>query len=131
MPAFSDTSKYKLKECHKDIQRLMNVVIKYMNITVVCGYRSEHAQNIAYAENNSTYMFPNSKHNITPSHAIDIAPYPIDWTDKEKFILMGGLVLGVAKMMNIDIIWGGDWKGKFKMNAHGELQDYGHFELNI
>lgn len=36
-------------------------------------------------------------HSTVPSRAVDIAPYPVDWADKERFVLLAGFVLGVAR----------------------------------
>ena len=40
MPRFSNRSKTRLESCHSDLQRLMNEVIKHVDITVLEGYRS-------------------------------------------------------------------------------------------
>ena len=65
-------------------------------------------------------MWPNGKHNKKPSLAVDVVPYPVDWSDIERFIRFGWFVKGLAIGLGIKIRWGGDWK-RFK--------DYPHFEL--
>ncbi len=61
-----------------------------------------------------------SKHNHTPSLAIDIAPYPIDWNDIGRFTQLSKIVLDIAKNINIEITWGGHFK---------TLKDYPHYEI--
>ena len=76
----------------------------------------------------SKVVWPNGKHNSTPSQAADVAPYPIDWNDKERFILFGGYVLGIAAQLEIAIRWGGDWNGD-KYTKDTAFFDAPHFEL--
>jgi peptidoglycan L-alanyl-D-glutamate endopeptidase CwlK len=99
-----------------------------MDFTVVCGHRSEELQNKAFKEGRSKLEWPYSKHNRTPSLAVDIAPYPIDWNDKERFYFLAGVMKAMAYKHDIGIRWGGDWKGDndFKNNSFNDLV---HFEL--
>ena len=39
----------------------------------------------ARREGRSKLSWLESKHNCEPSRAVDIAPYPIDWDDRERF----------------------------------------------
>ena len=128
MPKFSKKSKEKLNTCEKDIQILFNEVVKEFDCTIVCGHRGEEAQNEAFERGNSKVKYPNGRHNANPSRAVDVAPYPIDWTDRERFTYFAGYVKGVASQMGIGLIWGGDWDGDtdLKDNAFDDLV---HFEL--
>ena len=49
--------------------------------------------------------------------AVDLAPYPIDWEDRDRFHYMGGMIRGIAKQLNINVRWGGDW------DSDGETRD--------
>lgn len=120
MPVFSENSKKILKECHEDLQRIMNEVIKEIDIVVLCGHRGEEEQNEAYANGHSKAKFGQSKHNHFPALAIDVAPYPLDWNNIESFEKMGEVVMRKADELGIKIKWGRDFKG---------LKDYPHFEL--
>lgn len=120
MPVFSDNSKNILKECHEDLQRVMNEVIKEFDITVLCGHRGEDEQNEAYNNGTSKAKWGESKHNHYPSLAVDVVPYPLDWNDIESFEKMGEVVMRKADELGIQIKWGRDFKG---------LKDYPHFEL--
>ena len=117
MPKFGLISQSRLATCDGRLQAIMNEVIKVMDIAVICGFRDQEAQDRAVAEGKSKTPWPTSKHNSTPSLAVDIAPYPIDWDDIGRFQMMGGVVLAVAHMMGIPVRWGASW------------QDFPHFEL--
>lgn len=120
MPRFSQSSLAKLATCHPDLQRLMERVIEERDCTIICGHRGEEEQNQALAEGRSKTSYPHSNHNSMPSLAVDAAPYPIDWTDKQRFIEFGNYVEGVAAGMGIKIKWGGRFNSFF---------DGPHFEL--
>ena len=73
-------------------------------------------------------LYPNSKHNKLPSKAVDVAPYPIDWNDPDRFYHFAGYVRGIAEGMGIKIRWGGDWNGNFDLKDQN-FYDLPHFEL--
>jgi len=128
MPKFSQTSKQRLGDCEPELQRLFKEVIKHYDCTVLCGFRTEEEQNQAYADKRSTKQFPESKHNIYPSMAIDVAPYPIDWNDMERFRHFAGFVEGMAASMGINIRSGGDWDMDHDFKDQRFI-DMPHFEL--
>ena len=113
MARFGRKSRERLGSCHSDLQKVFNEVIKHVDCSVVCGHRSEHDQNKAYDEGRSKVKYPDGKHNAKPSNAIDVAPYPIDWEDRERFTLFAGFVLGIALSMGIRLRWGGALKCYF------------------
>lgn len=120
---FSKQSKAKLATCHKDLQIIMEDVIKIIDITVLCGHRGEKEQNEAFAKGTSKLKWPESKHNKNPSHAVDIAPYPLDWQNILAFKELGAIVKSVASSKGISIKWGGDFKGSFKDYPHYQLEN--------
>ena len=128
MAKFGKSSKERLSTCEKDLQLLFKEVVRGFDCTIVCGHRGEKDQNEAYKRGNSKVKYPNGRHNANPSRAVDVAPYPIDWTDRDRFHYFAGYVMGVASKMGIDLIWGGDWDGDtdLKDNAFDDLV---HFEL--
>lgn len=128
MYRFGKTSKRRLTTCHTDLQRLFNEVIKYYDCSILCGYRSEEKQNEAYSEGRSTVEWPNSKHNVYPSIAVDVAPYPIDWDELRRFYMFVGIVRGVAAMMGINIRCGADWDGDMEVKDQN-FHDLPHVEL--
>ena len=119
MPKFSKSSRRRLNSAHIDFKILFNAVIKRIDCKVICSYRNENAQNRAYNEGNSPFRFPDSKHNQKPSLAVDVVPWPLDWTNIDSFIELGRIVKEEAEKYKIDVDWGGDWK---------TLKDYPHWE---
>ena len=83
MPKFGTTSQKRLNTAHHVLQELCNRVIEHKDITIIIGHRSEEKQNAAYNSGASTKKYPESKHNLIPSMAIDAAPWPIPegWGD--------------------------------------------------
>lgn len=131
MPKFSKTSAERLASCHPDLQRLFNEVIKTYDCAVLVGHRGEEAQNEAVAHGFSRQKWPNSPHNSTPSRAADVAPSPVDWSEKEKrrFYHFAGYVLATAERLGIKIRCGIDWNGNKIFTDDGELMDGPHFEI--
>ena len=128
MPKFSKTSLDKLNTCHPDLQKIFNEVIKHFDCTILCGHRNEEEQNIAYKAGVSKLKYPKSKHNKTPSLAVDVAPYPIDWGNRRRFYYFAGIVKGVALSIGIKLRWGGDWDGDNDINDQ-KFFDLPHWEI--
>ena len=120
MPGFSALSAERLATAHPDLQRLFNDVIQSQDCSILVGYRGEADQNLVCAAGKSNAPWPTSKHNCQPSHAVDAAPYPVDWADINRFREFGSFVKGRAAELGIAIRWGGDFT---------TLKDYDHFEL--
>ena len=126
MPKFSNASKQRLATCHPDLQAVCNELIKQYDFSVLCGRRGEKEQNEAYKKGTSNVRFPNSAHNKTPSLAVDIAPYPIDWDNLSRFNEMIIRFDTVANMLRADgvitseFIYGGHWT---------QLKDWPHIEI--
>lgn len=135
MPAFSLRSLERLRTCDPRLQEVFLEVVKHRDCTVLCGERTEAEQEQAFKDGMSKKRWPYSKHNRKPTDppgvkAADVAPYPIDWHDKERFTHFAGFVLGVAAMQGIRLRWGGDWaldgtpsNDKFYDGPHFELVD--------
>lgn len=128
MPTFSKRSKSNLYTCDELIIRVCEELIKEIDFSVLCGHRGEEDQNEAYRTGRSTKKFPYSKHNLKPSPAIDLAPFPINWQDTDRFAYFAGFVMCKARTMGVGFIWGGDWDGDFNIKEH-RLIDMPHFQL--
>ena len=113
---------------HEDLQDLFNEVIKHVDCSVIEGHRNRLRQDKLFDEGKTKVKYPNGRHNATPSNAADVVPYPIDWSDRERFHLFAGFVLGIAKSMEINIRWGGDWNMNFEVDDN-QFDDFPHFEL--
>ena len=102
MPYFSIRSKEILSTCHPDLQDICNTAIQIIDFSVIWGLRDKEQQNDLYNKGLSKLMWPYSKHNIANpefekySKAVDIAPWPIDWTNKLRFILLAGIIKAIA-----------------------------------
>lgn len=128
MPVFSERSKAKLATCHPELQHLFNEVVKHFDCTILTGHRDKEAQNGAFNAGKSKLQWPNSKHNESPSMAVDVAPYPIDWNDLERFRRFVWFVRGVAAARGIEIRTGADWDGDHSITDQS-FHDLPHFEL--
>lgn len=127
MPNFGKKSRERLQTLRPEMQALLNEVIKHYDFSVLCTTRSKEDQNKAFKEGRSKLKFPESKHNHYPSDAVDIAPYPIDWKDRQRFYYLAGLMIMCADKLGIKIRWGGDWNmdSNFKDQTFNDLP---HFE---
>lgn len=128
MPAFGKSSRARLETCHPDLQRLFQEVVKTFDCSILCGERGEDEQNQAYYTGKSKLKYPESKHNTSPSIAVDVAPYPIDWDDLGRFYLFAGYVFRVAEELGIKVRYGGDWDGD-KRTTDQKFNDLPHWEL--
>ena len=128
MPSFGDKSKSMLAGCDTRLQSIFYEVVRYYDITILKGHRGQVEQDKAHAEGRSKVKWPQGKHNLHPSLAVDVAPYPIDFEDRERFYYLAGLVKGGASLLGIKIRWGGDWSmgGDFKDQTFDDLL---HYEL--
>ena len=79
----------------------------------------------------STKEWPDSRHNISPSMAVDAVPYikgeGISWQDR-RIHYFAGYVKRTAEDMGIEIRLGADWDDDEDTEDH-TLRDAGHFEL--
>jgi len=135
MASYGRVSKERLSHAHPDLQRFANRLILVFDHTVVCSYRNEEDQEDAYRNGKSKVHWPNSRHNVTPSLALDLAPWDsdlrvIDWGARDRFILMAGVALQLAREMSLPIIWGGDWDNDTYMRDHTFL-DFPHYQLPL
>ncbi|MDX8400652.1 MAG: hypothetical protein R8K20_10460 [Gallionellaceae bacterium] len=128
MAKFGNKSKQRLGECHPELQRLFKEVVKHYDCSILCGFRSEAKQEKAFNEKHSTKHFPHSRPNHFPSTAIDVVPYPIDWTDMERFRHFAGFVEATAIQLGVSVRSGGDWDSDREFDDQRFI-DMPHFEL--
>jgi peptidoglycan L-alanyl-D-glutamate endopeptidase CwlK len=133
MPLFSNASKAQLDTVDGRLRRVLERAIRYYDFTVLEGHRGEEAQNRAFAKGLSKVQWPDGNHNKKPSRAVDIAPFPIDWTDStaanERFAYLAGIVMACAKEEGVKLRWGGDWSRDGDMRDE-TFRDRPHFELD-
>jgi len=118
----------RLAECDPRLQILFNFVVRHYDNSILCGHRNEEAQNQAFQRKRSKVQWPDSNHNSTPSRAVDAAPWPIDWNDRERFVHFAGAVKLAAEFLGIPIIWGGDWNDD-GTGVDNNFDDLVHFQL--
>lgn len=128
MPSFGKSSTERLATCHPKLQELFNEVVKNYDCSILQGTRSKEEQDEYYRTGRSKVQYPNSKHNSMPSNAVDVAPYPIDWENTNRFYHFAGYVNGVAEQLGITLRWGGDWDSD-KDFSDQTFNDLPHFEI--
>ena len=128
MGAFSRNSYRNLKQCHPLMQTLFLRVVLVFDCTIITGYRGAKAQQLAFDSGHSQLQWYQSPHNQLPSLAVDAAPYPIRWDDRERFHLFAGYVIGRAHDLNMDVQWGGDWDMDWDIHDN-RFDDLTHFQL--
>lgn len=121
MPQFSQTSIDRLRTADPRLQRLFQEVVKHLDCSVLCGHRTKAEQDAAVKAGKSKAVWPTSKHNSYPALAVDVVPYPVNWTDFRRIWHFAGFVKGMASALGYDIEWGGDWK-RFPDSPHFELR---------
>ena len=128
MAKFSKRSRDRLNTCDERLLKVFNEVVKKFDCTILEGYRDERSQDKFFKEGKTKVRYPMGRHNTKPSRAVDVAPYPVDWSDRERFTLFAGYVLGMARRMGYTLRWGGDWNMNFRVNDN-KFDDFPHFEL--
>lgn len=129
MYKYSRRSLDRLSTCDDRLQDVFKEVIKYVDCTIIEGVRTIEQQKEYVRRGVSKTM--RSKHLPGPdglSRAVDVAPYPIDWKNKERFYLFVGFVKGIAASKGIKLRVGADWDGDFTTRDQS-FHDLPHFEL--
>ena len=128
MPRFGKRSRSRLSTCDDRLQDLLREVVKHFDCSVIQGHRGKEEQNEAFDEGRSKLRYPDGNHNASPSKAVDVAPYPIDWSDRDRFHYFGGFVLGIASQMGLKIRWGVDCDRDTQVKDN-KFDDLTHFEI--
>jgi peptidoglycan L-alanyl-D-glutamate endopeptidase CwlK len=131
MPKFSQRSKDRLKGVHPKLVEVLETAIEKVDFSVLEGLRTKERQEELVADGKSKTM--NSKHLIQADgygHAVDVAPWPIDWSDRERFVLLAGILRGIAIEKGIDLRLGVDWDGDLDVKEHSFF-DGPHVEIKL
>ena len=124
---FGKRSMRVLKTLHPDLQAVLLYAIEFYDFSLLEGHRTKAVQNMYYDQKKSKLKFPRSKHNKTPSEAVDLTPYPIDWKDLNRFRALVFFIKGIGAGMGIEIRLGIDWNDNLK--ADQSFVDAPHIEL--
>ena len=134
---YGERSTRVLDTLHPDLQTLFLEVIKYKDVSLYEGHRSDERQAELLLAGKTKVGPGESKHNLWPSEAVDQIPYPFaeeDWQDRDLFHLHAGFILGIAEMlyaqgkMTRRVRWGGDWDKDWEASDN-EFDDFPHIEL--
>jgi len=104
-----------------------------VDISLISGHRGKEEQNTLFYQRKSKLLWPTSKHNIYPSIAIDLQPYPYPDTENKLWgalSYIAGRAHGIAEDMGIRVRWGGDWDGDGDMTDQ-TFDDLFHWELIV
>lgn len=114
----------RLATVHPDLKRVVLAAFEEcpFDVTVLEGVRTLERQKQLLAEGRSQTMKSyHLKHGDGYSHAVDLAPYPIDWKNTQQFTKLADIIKTKAKELNILLTWGGDWKS-FKDLPHYQIE---------
>jgi peptidoglycan LD-endopeptidase CwlK len=147
MPTLGAKSRAALDTCDHRIVMVAERAIKIIDYSVTQGYRSVEEQQEFFSRGRKQLpsgewvVVDQSKvitkidgikikgmHNHSPSLAIDVVPFPIDWANRARFTLLAGIFLGIAHEKGVKLRWGGAWKGDFTLPKQ-TFDDLPHFEL--
>ena len=129
MSAYSKTSLHNLDGVHPLLVDWCLELVTVFDNKVVSGVRDMTTQREYVALGVSKTM--KSKHLIQPDgygHAVDLAPYPVNFNHTRDFDVMAGYGMMLAYKMGIPIVWGGDWDSD-KTVYDQTFNDLGHFQI--
>ncbi len=128
MPRFSKRSRDNLDTCDERLQRVCERVIEQFDFTVLEGYRTLERQRELLRQGKTKLPPGKSAHNRNPSTAVDVAPYPIDWSDIRRFDILAGFMFQAAAEEGVTLRWGGDWDRDWELSDQ-TFNDLPHFEI--
>ena len=102
---------------------LVNKLADLFDISLISGHRGKEEQT-EYFNKGTGIEWPDSKHNVMPSKAVDLAPYPLNWSnitqkDIEQWNMILGAALAIAKEAEFEIRLGKNFSN---------VVDYPHIE---
>lgn len=140
MPVFGATSRENEKQVHPNLIKVADKVVQVWDCSITDGIRTIEEQRKNIARGASKTM--DSKHLPQAdglSHAIDIVPYPVNWTAIERgfqaikhvtggmevaeMYAFAGFVDGVAWGMGLNLRSGYDW------NTNRQFEDQSFLDL--
>ena len=128
MPCFDEKSENNLIGVDARLVLLARLVIVETDHSIIQGYRGKEEQTNAYQARRSRFQWQESKHNKTPTEAIDVCPNPVQRQNVEGFFCLASRYLAYAKVLEIDLAWGGTWdsnglllQSRFRSNNHLEI----------
>lgn len=131
MAKFGRRSLDNLETCCDELQTVANEAIRFYDFSIIEGHRTVGRQQALFAEGKTKIdgIHQFGKHNIDPSEAFDLLPYPAVlhgrniWGDFPRFYLFMGLFNGIALSNGIELRFGCDW------NSDGSTVDQSFHDL--
>jgi peptidoglycan L-alanyl-D-glutamate endopeptidase CwlK len=118
-----------MKGVHPDLIRVLSraMGLQIMDFTIIAGVRTDEQQEALYAQGRTkpgpivtwTLNSLHKKQKDNYGHAVDLAPYPIDWGNSLRFARLAGIIQACAEIEGVDIEAGIEWKNR----------DMPHFQL--
>lgn len=131
----------RLEGVHPDLVRVVKraaaIATAIEDFTVLEGVRTLARQRELYAQGRSTpgqivtwTMMSNHFRNARTGygHAVDLAPFPINWKDTRRFDQLALVMFRAAALESVKLRWGADWDQDGMPRERGE-SDSPHFEL--
>lgn len=153
MNEYSIKSVNNLDTCDGQLIEWCKIILPGYDHSVDEGNRGESEQNEHFRMGRSQLEWPDSKHNIFPSHAVHLKPYPMNWDlilamdailrsgqilsrqilqrafrEYAKFYHFAGYAKRIAKELDLSVRWGGDWDSDNDFNDQ-RFHDLLHWEL--
>jgi peptidoglycan L-alanyl-D-glutamate endopeptidase CwlK len=134
---FDDMGESEIPSCvriydslHPELKFVIDDVARHFDIALIEGYRGPERQAELVEGNLSRKDFPKSKHNIMPSQAVDLLPYPINRENHLQIAYLAGHMRMAGKCAGVKIVWGGDTKQQMLVSGRFKNISYvHHFEL--
>ncbi len=134
MPELSEFSLGHLETCDPRLQHCVRKVAEIYDIRVLEGRRTWARQRQLKMEGKTKLDPPASKHNSPTdgdidylSLAVDVVPYPIDWSDSKRFIYLAGLMIATANELGFTLRWGGNWNMDMVIIDDQRFDDLPHY----
>lgn len=131
-------SQQKLAGVHPKLVAVVEraIQISKQDFMVTCGVRTLAEQQALYDQGRKTAgpivtWTMNSRHLPAADglgHAVDLAPFPVDWDDTSKFDAIADAMLAAGKELGTKIRWGADWDSDGNRREARET-DSPHFEM--
>jgi peptidoglycan L-alanyl-D-glutamate endopeptidase CwlK len=130
---YGKSSQKRLSTCSDAVQRVMNRVSLFLNVSILCGHRNEPEQEKAFNDGFSKVHWPDGDHNVFPSDAIDAGIYRddignVDYGDTAAFGTLNGVIQVCAEIEGCVAIWGHDWDSDNNYTEH-EFIDMPHWTI--
>lgn len=109
------------------------LAVSPFDLTVTCGKRSREDQEKAVREGRSKVHWPHGKHNVENdedlARAVDIHPYPVNFRDTARYLVLNGIMLACAAELGVKLRLGTNWDGDGEFLTDQRFDDYPHHEL--